>query len=358
MDKIRVLVVDDSFFMRKAITKIISNDNIEVIDVAVNGKDGVEKALKLKPDVITMDIEMPEMNGLEALKEIMKIHPIPIIMLSTLTSEGANMTVEALSHGAVDFITKKNAFNEMDSIKEEIVGKIIAVCKNSEIKNQLHRRTSLLKNKRLALDSETEAPLPPSTKNSKSKLVSSDINVIIIGISTGGPVALMEVIPNLKPNINKPIVIAQHMPPHFTKSLADRLNSNSTIKVKEAEDNDKITPGNVYISPGGFQTHIQKNGRLLINNIPEEELYKPSVNVLLDSANDSYSGNVLSIIMTGMGKDGSDACARLRQRNGYVVAQELNSCIVQGMPSAVISKNIANEIVSLTKMADFINSHF
>lgn len=361
MKKIKVLVVDDSFFMRKAISTIISNEYIEVIGTAVNGKDGVEKTIELNPDVITMDVEMPIMNGLEALKEIMEKAPTPVIMLSTLTSEGANLTIEALSYGALDFITKKNAFNEMDSIRQELVSKIMDIKSNSDIKNQLKRRTSILHNKRLSETVEQESIRPQyASRSTKSnvKIDYSDIKIIIIGISTGGPVALMDFVPKLKPNLRVPIVIAQHMPPHFTKSLAIRLDSNSKIKVKEAEDNEKVLSGWIYIAPGGIQTRVQKNGRILLNNLPVDELYKPSVNVLCDSSNDSFSRHTLCIIMTGMGKDGSEACARLKAKGGIVVAQELSSCVVQGMPSAVISAKLADEIISLSDMADFINIHF
>jgi two-component system chemotaxis response regulator CheB len=362
MKKIRVLVVDDSFFMRKAITKIISNDEIEVIDTAENGQEAIKKNRELHPDLITMDVEMPVMNGIDALKEIMRVKPTPVIMLSTITTEGANLTVEALSLGAMDFITKKNAFKEMDSIKDELVSKILNVSRNSDVKNQVLRRTSLLLNKRKGVTTQQNAPTEKSKSTTSNKTVrrpkSNDVDIILIGISTGGPVALMDVIPKLDANINKPILIAQHMPPHFTKSLAQRLDQHSKLNVKEADDDDRILPGNVYIAPGGLQTRVRRNGKLQINDDPPNELYKPSVNVLLDSATDIYGKRTLCFIMTGMGKDGADACERLKQKNGFVVAQKPETCVVPGMPSAVISKDLQDEIISLNNIPNYLNSIF
>jgi two-component system chemotaxis response regulator CheB len=248
----------------------------------------------------------------------------------------------------------------MNSIREELVSKIIEIHSNSSIKNELIRRTTILQNKRKSGEIEQKAIRPQyASKTTKSvRPVPKDIKLIIIGISTGGPVALMEFVPKLNPTLKVPIVIAQHMPPHFTKSLADRLNANSKVKVKEAEDNEKIITGSLYIAPGGMQTRVQRNGRLLINNMPENELYKPSVNVLLDSATDSYSNQTMCIIMTGMGKDGSEACSRLKLKNGYIVAQELTSCVVQGMPNAVLSAGLADDTISLTEMSNYINKYF
>ena len=361
MNKIKILVVDDSFFMRKAITKILTTDETEVIDTASNGKEGIEKALLLKPDVITMDIEMPVMNGLDAVKGIMEKKHIPILMLSTLTTEGADATVEALARGAVDFVTKKAAFTEIASLADEIIGKIKAIVGNKSITTKIGRQLQLTR-ERLAqsrLDiKDKEVKLNRDNFKHLKRPEQSSIHIIVIGISTGGPAALNELVPKLSPKIPVPIVVAQHMPPFFTKSLADRLNANAQFEVKEIENSDKLLPGKMYICPGGKQTLINKNMIATLSDEPKQELFKPSVNVLLDSVIDSHNKNIVGIIMTGMGSDGARALKRLSGLGGYVISQDVDSCVVAGMPKAVLDLNIANEVHSLSDMADAINSLF
>lgn len=363
MSKIKILVVDDSFFMRKAITKILTTDETEVIDTASNGKEGVEKALSLNPDVITMDIEMPVMNGLDAVKGIMEKKHIPILMLSTLTTEGAEATVEALARGAVDFVTKKAAFNEIASLADEIIGKIKAITNNKTISSKIGRQLQLTRERLINSRSESQE-LVKELRNATNNLKHikrpdfGNIQLVIIGISTGGPAALNELVPKLSERIPVPIVVAQHMPPIFTKSLADRLNANSKINVKEIDNAEKLLPGRVYICPGGKQTYINKNMMITLSDEPKQELFKPSVNVLLDSVIDSFNKNVVGIIMTGMGSDGARGLKRLNGLGGYVISQDIDSCVVAGMPKAVIDLNIANEIHPLSEMADTINSLF
>jgi len=366
MNKIRVLVVDDSFFMRKAISKIITTEEIEVIDTAANGKEAIEKALALNPDVITMDIEMPIMNGLDAVSGIMEKKAIPILMISTLTSEGANATVEALSRGAIDFITKKAAFTEMNNLADEIISKIKVIASNKQISGQIQRQLNLSKERLLSrkilrddIHKESVAEKYASIRDRNSKRPdSTSIHVIGIGISTGGPAALNEMIPKLPKNIPVPIIVAQHMPPFFTKSLADRLNANSTLSVVEAKDGDKLLPGYVYISPGGKQTVVSKTFTINVVDEPKDELFKPCVNVLLNSLIDAFGKHTVGIIMTGMGNDGSKAFKRLHEVGGYIISQDVESCVVAGMPKAVIEQNIANEILSLADLPDAIASLF
>lgn len=361
MNKIKILVVDDSFFMRKAISKILTTDETEVIDTASNGKEGIEKALLLKPDVITMDIEMPIMNGLDAVKGIMEKKHIPILMLSTLTTEGANATVEALARGAVDFVTKKAAFTEIASLADEIIGKIKAIVGSQSIANKIGRQLQLTR-ERLAQSrvdiKDREVKLNRDNFKFLKRPDPSSIHIIVIGISTGGPAALNEFVPKLSPKIPVPIVVAQHMPPFFTKSLADRLNSNAQLSVKEIEGSDKLLPGNMYICPGGKQTLINKSMIATLTDEPKQELFKPSVNVLLDSVIDAHNKNVVGIIMTGMGSDGSRALKRLNGLGGYIISQDIDSCVVAGMPKAVLDLKIANEVHPLSDMADAINSLF
>ncbi len=362
MKKIRVLIVDDSLFMRRTLSRIISCDKIEVIDTAVNGKEGVEKALALKPDVITMDIEMPVMTGLEALKIIMDKYPVPILMVSTLTSEGAEATVEALSNGAMDFITKRSAFTEMHSLKDELVDKIVELGSSPSVKAQLMKRKIKSRySSKYGKDTNAQHSKSPFTTqqvSGRAKPKASNIEIVAIGISTGGPVALHEVIPYLPKDFPVPIVIAQHMPPYFTKTLADRLNSKSKLCVKEAEDNERLQAGCVYIAPGGKIMSISRWKKILLSDEPSTELFKPSVNVLVESINNVYNGNAVAVIMTGMGSDGANSMEQLHKNGGYVISQSPDSCVVAGMPNSVIKKNAVDEIIPLVNIAEYLASLF
>lgn len=370
MKKIRVLIVDDSVFMRRALTQMLSSaPDIEVIDQAKNGREGVEKVLALEPDIVTMDVEMPIMNGLEALREIMSKHPVPVIMVSSTTTEGAQQTIEALSAGAIDFIAKRAAFvsSEMYSIQEELISKIREVAGNRLIKSRLLRRRT-----------SAQAPPPPVTtadklsatlgerlarpqavsgimpRQSRKRLPAQHFQIATLGVSTGGPLALHQVIPKLPAHLPVCLLIVQHMPPHFTKSLAERLNGISKVTVKEAQHDDPIVPGTVYIAPGGSQMLIGKNGRIIISTEDYKVLYKPSVDILVNSVIDHYGNRVLGVIMTGMGRDGSEAYRRLHKDGGYVLAQNEESCVVFGMPKAVIEDGSADEVHALDELAEAI----
>ena len=375
MQKLRVLVVDDSVFMRKTISKIIANDSIEVVDTAVNGKDAIQKIKEHSPDVVTLDIEMPIMNGLEALKVIMEDYPVPVIMVSTLTGEGADATLEAFSLGAVDFVTKKQAFTEMYTLQDELVSKIINVGNNKSLRNQLkHRGKVMSMRKQLVSDKPKDVnafniaeklaerarqkAIKPNYTGIRKRPLSNEIDVVVIGISTGGPIALNELFSHIPQNIPVPILIAQHMPPYFTKSLADRLNGISPLTIKEAEDGEKLRNGYVYIAPGGKQMTVNKRKNIVISEEPKDELYKPSVNVLVNSITDVFGKRAVGIIMTGMGSDGRDSLRRLHNAGGYVVSQDIESCVVAGMTRSVIDAGIADEIHPLTDLAAVIAGLF
>lgn len=363
-EKIKVLVVDDSFFIRQAITKMLESEGFEVIDTARNGKEAVEKALTLKPDVITMDIEMPVMTGLEAVKEIMNTFPIPIIMVSTLTTDGAEATIEALSLGAIDFIAKKPAFKEAESIKDELIQKVRTIGSSSELKNQFIRKRLLRRmqgkqqvevSPQIDVQEKIEKPHIPEIKQRPSQ---DDIKVIGIGISTGGPNALQEFIPKISASIPVPILIVQHMPPYFTNSLAKRLDSMSNITVKEAEDNETLRAGTAYIAQGGKHLIVNKFGKTIISDEPRHYLFKPSVDVLFYSLAENYGKKTLGIIMTGMGNDGQKGLAVVKNKGGYVIAQSPESCVIDGMPQSVIKANLADEILPLNALGETINSLF
>ncbi len=372
MSKIRVLVVDDSVFMRNSIARIITSEEIEVIATANNGQEAIEKVKSLNPDIVTMDIEMPVMDGLTALRHIMDEHPVPVMMLSTLTTEGADATIKALDLGAVDFVPKKAAFTEMNSLKDELIYKITEIARSTNIQNRVRRRRLINKmnSGEIGSDEVAKFDIQERLKNKSTQTQSEnrllarpmptarDIQVIGIGVSTGGPAALNQVVPLLDANIPVPVLVAQHMPPHFTQSLAERLDSLGKITVKELEHNEKIRPGTVYIGPGGKHFKILRNGLAVVGDEPQSEIYRPSANVMFQSISEYAAGKALGVIMTGMGDDGKRGLSFLSRNNGYIISQDYESCIVNGMPSAAVNAGIVNQIIPLNKIAQFINSIF
>ncbi len=367
MGKIKVLIVDDSVFMRSTIKKIISSDSeIEVLYTAKNGREGVDKVIELQPDVVTMDIEMPVMTGLEALKEIMQKNPLPVLMVSTLTSEGADATLEALSSGAVDFITKKPAFLDMYALKEELISKIKAVAQN----RLLRKRLALKKYSKGTLNNDSAATIAErlAGKARQNKVQNSvtgrkrpapgSIKAIGIGVSTGGPVVLLEIFKSISAKINVPIFISQHMPPYFTKTLSKRLDANSPLYIKEAEDNEITKPGVVYLAQGGKHLILDKFKKIRVTEEPAEENFKPSVNVMMNSLVDIYGPNLLGIMLTGMGNDGMEGFIKLSKAGGYAIVQDPETCVVSGMVSSVIKSGAADEIIPIENIAAEIAKFF
>jgi len=369
MKQIKVLVVDDSVFMRQAISRMINSDaEITVIDTAKNGKDAIEKIKSLSPDIVTMDVEMPIMTGIEALKIIMSEHPVPVIMLSSLTSEGAQLTLDALSLGAADFIAKRSntLSSETYTIQQELIDKIKHVYSSPLLKRR-HARAKLASGASSISKGEqdhheiqqprTSATVHPAITTGRKKPAPSYFQLAIIGISTGGPLALQNVIPKLPANLPVPLVVVQHMPPHFTKSLAERLDRASKVRVKEAEDGELLVNGTVYIAPGGKHILINKARKIIITEETFPVLYKPSVDIFAASAADIYGGRILSVIMTGMGRDGMESYKRISSLGGYVIAQDEQSCVVYGMPKSVVDAGIADEIVSLNDIHAVISTY-
>ncbi len=345
--KIKTLIVDDSAFMRKSLSIMLSKDsNIEVIGTAHNGKEGLELAKKLRPDIITLDVEMPVMDGLTALKLIMKEVPTPVIMVSSITTEGAESTLKALEYGAVDFISKEQSFVSVNitSIQDELIHKIKSIV--------FHRRNSakVVKNKFGEQHHLTNGALPKMR-----------YNAIALGVSTGGPISLQKVLPFLSDKLNVPIFIVQHMPPKFTKSLADRLNGMSKLTVKEAEHGELVNKNFVYIAPGGKHINFSKIGsgvKILLGDEPATSLHRPSVDVMLNSAISIYGKNLLGVIMTGMGKDGLLGITELKKLGGKCLAQNEESCVVYGMPKAVVDAGFADAVAPLEQIANKINLVF
>jgi len=332
---IKILIVDDSAFMRVKIRSIIeSQPNMRVIGVARNGFEAVEKVQTLQPDVVTMDILMPQMSGIEAVEMIMKVRPTPILVISALTREGINDTIKALEKGAVDYIQK-------DQLQKDIlIEKINAVVKGGILPPK-----------------QPEKSKPKNRVSPSEVLTKNNISIVCIGISTGGPKALADVIPNIQPAISAPIVIAQHMPPVFTKFLAERLSAISKIPVMELENNQQLLPGHAYICPGGMNVAIENIGTASL--YPKEKFnytYSPSVDLLMQTAGQTYGANTLCIIMTGMGSDGLDGIMEAKKHGSYVIAQSESTCTIYGMPKVIIDNKLHDEIVDLEDIADRINA--
>ncbi len=350
--KIRVLVVDDSAFMRKTLSIVLSADpEIEVIDFANDGIEAVQKAKGLKPDIITLDIEMPKMDGLTALQKIMESAPTPVIMVSSLTSEGAEATLKALELGAVDFIPKEKSFISVDMkhVKNGLVTKVKTIVSQA----RLRKRLEILKSGKI------NSPKEPEPVVSSSRfLPKNDYKAIAIGISTGGPMSLQKVIPKLSSRIDVPIFLVQHMPPKFTQSLANRLNSLSKLNVKEAEEGELVKGGFVYVAPGGYQMKLNGtngNVKIHISENPSDVLHKPSVDVMLDSVINVYGNKTLGVIMTGMGHDGLEGIKKLKQLGGQCLAQDETSCVVYGMPKSIVDEGLADVVAPLDKFPQIIN---
>ncbi|EII3725954.1 protein-glutamate methylesterase/protein-glutamine glutaminase [Vibrio cholerae] len=366
---IKVLVVDDSSFFRRRVSEIINSESrLEVIDVAVNGKEAVEKAARLKPDVITMDIEMPVMDGISAVREIMANNPVPILMFSSLTHDGAKATLDALDAGALDFLPKK--FEDIARNRDEAVTLLQQRVLSIASKKMFLRRpaaprpvptTSIAASSPLSQErAAATSPMGnrPSTAVSAAtrfKASGKKYQLTAIGTSTGGPVALQKILTKLPVNYPHPIVLIQHMPATFTAAFASRLNSLCKIEVKEAEDGDMLRPGVAYLAPGGKQMMLDGRpgaARLRIIDGGDRMNYKPCVDVTFGSAAKIFGDKVLSMILTGMGADGREGARMLKQAGATIWAQDEESCVVYGMPQAVAKAGISTEDLPLERIAE------
>lgn len=353
---IRVLVVDDSAFMRKAISMMLEEDaEVRVVDTARDGLEAIEKVKQLRPDLVTMDIEMPRMDGITALKHIMKEHPVPVMMISSLTQQGAKATIEAMHAGAVDFIPKQMSYVslEISKIKEELLAKVKTIARS---RSRLFRRHEpISRGGTTPTAPPTAAPNVPAQASAQAPpLRFHGARLVAIGVSTGGPFALQKVIPALPADFALPVVVVQHMPPHFTRSLAERLNAMSALRVVEAEPSMRVEPGTVLIAPGGRHLTFRASKLGVIVATPEEPsnlLHRPSVDVMFDAACKAYGGKVLATVMTGMGKDGLQGAKHIKQFGGKVLAQNEATCVVYGMPKAVVEAGITDAVLPLEELA-------
>jgi two-component system, chemotaxis family, protein-glutamate methylesterase/glutaminase len=348
---IKVLIIDDSAFMRKSLTLMLESDpEIRVVATARDGNDGIDKVSKLKPDIVTLDIEMPGMDGLTALRVIMEQMPVPVLMVSSLTTESAQATMQAFELGAVDFISKDLASisTNIKNIKGELIDKIKQIARSRLIQTRFRMRR-LVQSSR-----EKKSQNKPVLKPISFESVASDLQAVVIGISTGGPEALNKLIPKIPENFPVGMAIVQHMPPHFTRSLAERLNSISKVNVKEAEQGDIIEPGKILIAPGGKQMIFSSDGghvTTIISDEPANALYRPSADIMMISAAEAFRGPLLGVIMTGMGKDGIEGLRDIKAKGGYVIAQDEESCIVYGMPQAALEEGLVDSMVSLENIS-------
>jgi len=334
--------------MRKVITDILNRDpGIQVVDTARNGQDAIEKIKRYDPDVVTLDVEMPVMDGITALQHIMKEHPRPVIMLSSLTQEGAELTLKALQQGAVDFVAKPsgNISLDIEKVAADIIQKVKIAAQSKP-----HLVTTI----------PAWSPPPVAKKATAGERTLEKI--VMIGTSTGGPKALHDVIPRLPGDLNAAVVLVQHMPPGFTRSLAERLDQMSPLRVKEAEQGEEVVPGTVYIAPGDYHLLFQSRSqagrkRLYVELSKNSQVngHRPAVDPMLFSVGDTFwSNRMIAVIMTGMGSDGAQGLAFIKDRGGQTIAEDQSSCVVFGMPKAAIATGKVDRVVPLSGIAQEI----
>ncbi|MCL6443897.1 MAG: chemotaxis response regulator protein-glutamate methylesterase [Alicyclobacillus sp.] len=344
--RIAVLVVDDSSFMRRAITDLIQRDpTFEVVGTARNGRDAVMKAAKLKPDLVTMDVEMPEMNGIQAVAELMRATAVPVVMISALTRDGAVATLEALEAGAVDAFLKEDVIRADGDPPADFYLRLKAA--------------AMAHPKRIAGQKSQRRACKSSLKKADLHSGQCKSGIIVIGASTGGPAALQTMLPQLNEGLPVPIVVVQHMPVGFTKYLAERLAKKCRLPAKEAENGERLNPGVIYIAPAGRQTIVQSDGESgvrfrLFEGTPGEFLYNPSVDVTLSSVVGVYGARTMAVILTGMGKDGLRGCEVVKRHGGQVIVEAEESCVVYGMPRVVYESGYADVQVPLEAIAQHI----
>ena len=343
MSRIRVLIVDDSVVIRRMISDCLAADpDLEVVGTAADGHIGLAKITQLNPDIVTMDIEMPVLDGLETLKALRKTHPkLPVIMFSTLTERGASATLDALALGANDYVTKPANVGSVQAaiqrIREDLVPKIKGLCRRSTVP---------------AIKPLLRRPLTASATGP------SRIDVVAIGVSTGGPNALAAMLPGLAAQFPVPVVIVQHMPPLFTRLLAERISTIPGRHAREGVAGAVLAPGDIWIAPGGFHMEVEKGAtgtRLLLHQGPPECSCRPAVDVLFRSVARVFGPRALAVVLTGMGQDGMLGSQAIREAGGQVLAQDEASSVVWGMPGAVTEAGLAHKVLPLSQIAEEIN---
>jgi len=345
--KTRVLIVDDSSFMRMAIRSVLSKDPIfDIVGTAADGMEGVEKAIALKPDVITMDVEMPRMDGIAALRQIMAKAPTKVLMVSTLTNEGAKATFEALDAGAIDYIPKNvtDSTEAQNIFREELLRKV-----REAGKSHFGRIAPLVPARPAGIAPVAAAP---ARRPTASRFTGKKINYVGIGASTGGPVALQEVLSRIPVNFPYGIIVGIHMPKAFTGPYADRLNAKCSMTIREAVDGDVLKPGLALIAPGGMHTMlVRQGGGLTVKTAPTsaypQYVYIPSVDLMISSMAEATNGSMLGVILTGMGNDGFKGMQLLKSKGGVTIAQDEATSTIYGMPKACVEGGVADEVLPL-----------
>ncbi len=363
---IRILVVDDSPFMRKSLQKMLEEaPDLRVVATARDGIDALEKIQEFKPDIVTLDIEMPRMDGLTCLKKIMADHPMPVLMVSSLTQEGAQATLDALSLGALDFIPKESGFASLSilQIQHDLQEKVRRLATSP----RYHKAPPSSPTPALPTTPATGAPparsaVPPkAAPPSGTSLGSPQAELLVIGSSTGGPKALQDILPTLPANLPVPCLIVQHMPSTFTKPFADRLDGLCQVHVKEAEQGEPLKPGTVYIAPGGihmtYGSRVPK-GCIELSAEPVSSLHRPSVDVLFLSVSELFRGQVLAGILTGMGSDGAKGMEQLKKKGAHTLAESEESCVVYGMPRAAVERGCVDVVAPLGDIPGHLRRHF
>jgi len=353
---IKVLVVDDSGFFRRRIVEILDSDpTLSVVGTASDGREAILKAGELKPDVITMDIEMPVMDGITATRRIMALHRIPIIMFSSLTHDGAQATLDALEAGALDFLPKKfeDISKDRDEAKRLLCSKVRAVARSRPMVPPRSRPATPA-----ARAASSAAPAPPQVAPARRGGVSRvHVDLVAIGTSTGGPVALQKVLMALPGSYAHPIILVQHMPASFTPAFAQRLDQLCEINVREAKDGDVLQPGTALLAPGGVQMLVEKRGgqgHVRVVESPAAQHYRPCVDMSFESVAKAYPGRALGVILTGMGADGREGCRAMKQTGCNIWSQDEASCVVYGMPAAVAEAGLSDQVLSLSEIGPAI----
>lgn len=367
---VKVLVVDDSGFFRRRVSEILSADTtIQVVGTATNGKEAIDQALALKPDVITMDYEMPMMDGITAVRHIMQRCPTPVLMFSSLTHEGARVTLDALDAGAVDFLPKnfEDISRNPDKVRQLLCEKVHSISRsNRRVSTYTPPAPAPVAAPSPAPSSGSfnpppvrSAPAPAPTRPTPASASSPTpkrkaYKLVAIGTSTGGPVALQRVLTQLPANFPAPIVLIQHMPAAFTKAFAERLDKLCNISVKEAEDGDILRPGLALLAPGGKQMMVDGRGAVKILPGDERLNYKPCVDITFGSAAKSYGDKVLAVVLTGMGADGREGARLLKQGGSAIWAQDEASCVIYGMPMAIVKADLADAVYGLDDIGKYL----
>ncbi len=337
---IRVLVVDDSAYMRFTIGKFLAEaPGLSVVGAARDGREALEMIARLQPDVVTLDVEMPRLDGLSTLRQLMASDPRPVVMLSSLTTEGARETVQALTWGAVDFVAKPAARANMQAVMDEVVVKVRAAAR---------ARVRPLTSPPPA--SAPAEPAVPGRVKTTRRLTARD-RVVVIGSSTGGPRALNTVLPQLAATLPAALLVVQHMPVGFTRSLAERLNQASALRVKEAEPGDALEAGQVLLAPGGFHMTLDAQDRIALNQNPTVHGVRPAVDVTMMAVAQRFKTAAIGVVLTGMGRDGTNGALLIRRSGGRVIAEAESSSVVWGMPRSVVEAGAADAVLPLADVA-------